>query len=406
MPFRGSFIHEIAKYLIPEEKTIANYKKICDNLSVERIGIFGGTFNPVHNEHVTLAKAAVKELALDRLIVMPTFCPPHKNMPSVSAEDRVNMLKLAFAGAEKIEIGDYEINRGGKSYTYLTVEHFKKETRGEIFFIVGADMLGDFKTWKEPERILAAATLAAFGRENFNADYAAETEYFYKNFGKDFIKLTYSGKRASSTEIRVYSSLGLDISGMTEESVARYIREKGLYKGGKNEDYVKAVLPEKRLIHTADVAVCALKKAKELGVSPEKALAAAVLHDCAKYAAPEDYKDFCLPEGVPEPVVHSFLGAFIAENVLGVKDEEILDAVRYHTSGKADMSALGKLIFVADMIEKGRNYEGVEKLRALYEKDFSECFKECLKEEVLHLKNKKSYIYVETLNAYDCYVKD
>jgi len=106
-------------------------------------------------------------------------------------------------------------------------------------------------------------------------------------------------------------------------------------------------------------------------------------------------------------VVHSFLGAFIAEKYLGVDDQEILDAIRFHTSGKANMTLLGKLIFVADMVEEGRDYEGVEYLRELYEQeDFEKCFVECLKEEFLHLLNKKQRIYVETINAFEYYVKD
>lgn len=88
-------------------------------------------------------------------------------------------------------------------------------------------------------------------------------------------------------------------------------------------------------------------------------------------------------------MTHAFLGAYIAENVLKIKDEEIIDAIRYHTSGKANMTALGKLIFVADMIEKAGLTTG-GKARALYDGDLNECFKECLKEEVLHLLAKKT----------------
>jgi hypothetical protein len=99
---------------------------------------------------------------------------------------------------------------------------------------------------------------------------------------------------------------------------------------------------------------------------------------------------------------------FVDENVApALTDQEILDAIRFHTSGKANMSLLGKLIFVADMVEEDRNYEGVEYLRELFEKDdFEKCFIECLKEEVLHLLNKKQYIYKATLDAYDYYVKE
>ena len=164
-------------------------------------------------------------------------------------------------------------------------------------------------------------------------------------------------------------------------------------------------MPEKRLVHTANVAVCALKKVKELGLSYEKTLTAALLHDCAKYKDKKNYKDFVLPEGVPEPVEHAFLGAYLAQKEAGINDGEVLDAIRWHTSGRPAMTALSKLIFVADMVEKGRDYEGVERLRELYNGDFELCFKECLKEEVLHLINKKSPIYAETLKAYDYYIK-
>lgn len=371
---------------------------------MKRKGIFGGTFNPVHSDHVAMSLAAIKELCLDELIVMPTFIPPHKQVSLAPANDRLNMLNLCFEKDEKITVSDYEIEKGGKSYSYLTVENFAGED--ELFFIVGGDMLADFKTWKYPERILASATLAAFGREGFEENSAAEREYFKKTFGKEFIPLTFEGKGFSSTEIRVYNSLNLDITGFTEAKVAEYIKQNGLYAGGAAEKYVREHLPQKRLIHTANVAVCALKKLRETGLSEEKVLTAAILHDCAKYADLCDYPNFELPHGVPEPVVHAFLGAYIAEKVVGIKDEEVLDAIRFHTSGKANMTALGKLIFVADMIEKGRDYEGVEKLREKYDEGLDECFKECLKEEVLHLLNKKSYIYGETLNAYEYYVKE
>ena len=379
---------------------------MCDNLIVKKLGIFGGTFNPVHNEHIAIAKAAVKELGLDELIVMPTFMPPHKSLPSVSAtaEERLGMLKAAFGDDPVITVGDYEIKRGGKSYTYATVEHYAAQREREVYFIVGGDMLSDFRTWKNPDRILAAATLVAFGREDFITDYADEEEYFLRAWGKKFIKMTYSGKSVSSTEIRVYASLGLDISGMTAPSVAKYISEKNLYSGGRCENFIRNVLPEKRLVHTAEVAVCALKKASSLGLAKDKVLTAALLHDCAKYLNKEDFPDFKLPAGVPAPVEHAFLGAYVAEKKAGITDAEILDAIRYHTSGKPEMSTLGKLIFVADMVEKGRTYDGVERLRKLFEGDFEVCFKECLKEEVLHLINKKSYIYSETLDAYDYYI--
>lgn len=374
---------------------------------MEKIGILGGTFNPVHVEHVRLAKSAVEELNLDKLLIMPTFIPPHKSTLPAPAEDRIKMLEIAFKGEEKISISDFEIQNKGKSYTYLTVEHFKQTTGAELYFIVGGDMLTNFKTWKFPERILAVANLAVFDRDDFFTDYQSEQEYFQKQFGKQFIRLNYQGKNASSTKIRVYAQFGLSLDGIAPDGVEEYLKEKGLYGGDKYAEFIKKYLPQKRIKHTADVVNCALKKAKELGLDEEKVRIASTLHDCAKYIDYQKVSGFTLPEYVPQPVIHSFLGAFVAEKALNVTDEEVLDAIRYHTSGKANMSLLGKLIFVADMVEEGRTYDGVEKLRELYEKDdFEHCFVECLKEEFIHLINKKQNIYVETINAYDFYVKE
>ncbi len=371
-----------------------------------KIGILGGTFNPVHLEHLALARSAKKELNLDKLIVMPTFISPHKERTPASAQDRLNMLKLAFIEDEDIEVSDYEIKKEGKSYTYLTVEHFKEQEVAEIFFICGADMLVDFKNWRYPERILSACALAVFGREDCKIDYEAEREYLLKNFGKDYIKLDYVGKKISSTKIRVYSAFNLSLEGLTDGRVEEYIKKNQLYVGDIYTEYVMRALPEKRLKHTADVVVCALKRAKELGLDENKVVTACTLHDCAKYIDYRSVEGFSLDSDIPKPVVHAFLGAFIAEKRLGVSDQEIIDAIRYHTSGKANMTVLGKLVFVADMLEEGRNYDGVDKLRELYEKaDFESCFKECLKEEWLHLLNKNTEIYVETRNAYNYYIE-
>ncbi len=377
---------------------------MCDNFIMQRIGIFGGTFNPVHAEHLNIAKNAVKELGLNFLYVMPTFLPPHKDTLPAPASDRINMLKIAFSGMPKIEISDYEVQKGGKSYTFQTVEHFKDDDT-ELFFIIGGDMLTDFKNWKNPQRILDCCKIAVFEREGFYTDFEGEKEYFKTHFGKDFIKLSYVGKKVSSTKVRVYSTLGLNTDGLTIPLVADYIREKDLYCSSDYVEFLKANLSEKRLIHTANVAVLAMDKVKELSLDAEKVMTACILHDVAKYLKAEDFSSFNLPKDVPPPVVHAFLGAFVAEHLLGISDKEILDAIRYHTSGRAKMSKLEKLVFVADMLEEGRDYDGVDKLREFYKGDLDTCFEECLKEEVIHLKNKGQKIYGKTLEAFDYYVK-
>ena len=128
-----------------------------------KVGIYGGTFNPVHTGHIHAAKQAAEILGLDKLILIPDRIAPHKEIPSGSPtpEQRLEMLRLAVAGETGIEVSDIELKREGKSYTYLTVEALSEEYPGaELYLLMGTDMFLTFHTWKNPERITAKATLA------------------------------------------------------------------------------------------------------------------------------------------------------------------------------------------------------------------------------------------------------
>lgn len=377
---------------------------MCDNITM-RTGIFGGTFNPVHNEHVKIALGAVDGLKLDRLFVVPTFLSPHKSGVQVTGEDRLAMTKLAFAKYPKITVSDYEIKKGGVSYSYMTAEHFRKEFPDDaLYLIVGEDMLSDFPTWKYPERIVASVDIAVFGRENFFGEKETES-LFRERFGKNYERIPYTGKSVSSTEARIYSELSLPLSEIIPHGVEEYIKSNDLYKSNVYCEFVKKNLTQKRLIHTAEVTALGIDLAKKVGVSEEKTYIACILHDCAKYLDKKDFPQFTMPKDVPKPVEHAFLGAFVAENVFKVDDPEIIDAIRFHTSGKANMSAIGKIVFVADMLEKGRNYDGVEYLRSLLSGDFEKCFRECLSEEMKHLLSGGKEIYHKTAEACEFYLK-
>ena len=373
---------------------------------MEKIGVLGGTFDPVHNEHLSMAEQVKRELSLDRLIVVPTFSPPHKSHSECAPpQDRLNMLSIAFGGAA--EICDYEIREGGTSYTYKTLEYLKGVLpESELFFIVGGDMLSDFKTWKFPERILAAAKLAAFGREGAYTDFAAEKRYFLQRFGREFIGLEYCGRQVSSTKIRLYKMFSLPYREFVPAAVADYMEAHALYPPTPAVKLVKSVLKEKRFRHTAEVAACALDKAKALGIDRDKAFDACAYHDIAKYLSPESYPAADLPNDLPEPVVHAFLGAYVLENVYGVEDKDILNAVRYHTTGRAGMSPLEKLVFTADMVEESRTFPGVNELRALFENDFEACFRACVKRTYEHLVREGKTPYRLTAEAYEYYKEE
>ncbi|MBO5277064.1 MAG: nicotinate (nicotinamide) nucleotide adenylyltransferase [Clostridia bacterium] len=374
-----------------------------------RIAVFGGSFDPVHTEHVKLVEFAIKELALDRLFVMPAFAPPHKKGKTLSPDEaRLDMCRLAFSHLEKVEVSDYEIAKGGVSYTYLTCKHFKEVyPDAEIFWLVGTDMLRDFPTWKNPQEILSYVTLAVCGRNESEGWIEEEQAEFFRLFGKRFAYLSYNGKDVSSTKIRVLAGAGMRLNEYVAPSVEKYIDENGLYK----IPFAKEALSlesSKRQAHSLRVAALAAKRAVSLQIPEKKAIEAALLHDCAKNLDENSthLKGFSLPTEwgeVPKEVVHQFAGAYVCENSFGITDEEVLNAIRYHTSGRPNMGQLEKLVFLADMLEEERDYDCVEMLRALFWKDIDECLKTALFETLRFLEKKGGGVYPLTRLAYEFY---
>lgn len=379
-----------------------------------KIGIFGGSFDPVHSEHVRLAEEAVKSLGLDKIFIMPAFAPPHKRGKTLSpATHRLKMCENAFSHLPQAVISDYEIASGGTSYTYLTCQYFKDQFKdAELFWLVGTDMLRDFPTWKNPLKILETVKLAVCARAETGEWLAKERELFFQKFGYDFAVVPYNGKDVSSTEIRVLAGAGMRITDFVGETNADYIEKNGLYFIAGAKEALSLEM-EKRRAHSIRVALTAARKAPALSIPEEEAVCAALFHDCAKNLTPSSplLEGFvCKKEWgqIPDSVWHQFAGAYVAEHTFGVKNQEILNAIRYHTSGRAGMSELEKLIFLADMVEDGRCYDGVENLRGLFwekkgEGALDECLKTALKETIAHLQGKGAEIYPLTLQAYEYY---
>ncbi len=376
-----------------------------------RIGIFGGSFDPVHSEHFYLGKRAVESLCLDKLIIMPAHTPPHKKGKTLTSDvDRLETCRLAFAGLPQAEISDYEITSGGISYTYLTCEHFKKiYPDAKLFWLVGTDMLRDFENWKYPERILDMVELAVCARAENVGWLEVEKEKFYNSFSKNFSVIDYNGKDISSTLIRVMAGAGENVSAFVGDSVAEYIRVNKLYeiRGAKE---ALSLLKTERKEHSLRVAYMAAKRAPSLGIPERKAIEAALFHDCAKYLpnSHEFLKGFSCDERVPAPVVHQFSGEYLARIRFGITDEDVLNAIAYHTSGRENMSALERLIFLADMLESGRDFEGVDELRELFwdtSDDLTKCMAVALTKSLEFLQKKGGEIYALTAQAEKYYKK-
>lgn len=365
-----------------------------------KIGIFGGSFDPVHREHAAAVRSAVAALQLDKILIVPTHIAPHKNGGAhADGAARLEMCRLAFGEIENAVVSDFELAGEGTSYSYLTCRHFKKiYPDDELFFLVGADMLENFFTWREPDDILKNVTLAAFSRGE--ASVAPLHERFLARFQRDFVEVPFRGEEVSSTVVRVKLLFGKETEELNEK-VRAYINERALYSHPAVAPAL-ALEKEERREHSYRVALLAACIAPRYKIAQDKAILASALHDCGKYVPLSSplLNGFTPPEGVPSPVLHQYTGAYLAEHVFGISDGEVLDAIRYHTSGREDMTALGKLIFLADMLEEGRAFKGVNELRALLFKSLDGCLFEALKMQISYLKAEGKEIYPLTEQAF------
>ena len=374
-----------------------------------KIGIFGGSFDPVHNEHIALVKSAVESLSLDRLFVVPAKIPPHKIGKTLSDDQaRFELCKLAFEKIDRVEVSDCELKHDTTSYSYLTVERFKQEyPNAELFFLLGTDMLRDFPTWRYPLRILENCTLAVCARAEESGWVERERESFKRKTRseKDFVTIGYQGKAVSSTRIRVLAAAGEDLSPFVPQEVERYIKERGLYRINGAQEAL-ALEKQTRKEHSLRVAFFAAEHAKEAGVDEKRAITAALFHDCAKNLAKDSplLRGFVCPQGVPPQVWHQYAGRYLCEKLFGIQDEDVLNAVKYHTSGRENMSPLEKLIFLADMLEEGRTYKEVEELRGAFRTGIDQGLELALLRTLEFLEEKGEDIYPLTQRAYE-YIK-
>lgn len=198
-----------------------------------RTGIFGGTFDPPHEGHRKFAEEFIGRLSLDRLIVIPTFIPPHKTHgDTADSADRMKMTELLFEDNPDVQVSDMEIERKGKSYTCDTVKLLhEKYPDDELIFLMGSDMLFSFHRWKNPDTILRYVRICAVTRTT-KTDTQALTEYVKEHFPQDvdkFIIRSFSPCEVSSTCVRAAIRSGKPTDGMINRRIEEYIKVKELY---------------------------------------------------------------------------------------------------------------------------------------------------------------------------------
>ena len=369
-----------------------------------KIGIYGGSFDPVHNGHIAMIRSALKSGFIDCVIVIPSVRNSFKLYANkLPAPYRLCMMKetVEGMGLKNCFVSDIEFGIEGVSYTavvlakltsdeyirrFLTdndVKRKKAEEHHEYFWIMGSDTLGTFETWYQPGEILNYASLLAAVRPGDGTDVDKARESVKRNLGGRVEIFRLDGVDCSSSGI-IKSG---DFSEVPEPAM-EFIRRHALYTQntmleGVSDDarrmffessvWMYHYLGSKRLLHTLNVGYLSAHLADVFGCDKDKALIAGALHDCAKELPQERQLELARKYSgdlfTEKKLLHSPAGATFAKENFGIEDKEILDAICYHTTGRGGMNTLEKIVYLADKIEPSRNYTDLTPIRAAAEKD-------------------------------------
>ena len=380
----------------------------------ERIGLMGGSFNPIHERHVEMAEAAAREQRLNRLIFLPTGNPPHKHEGLADAEDRYEMTRLAVFGRETCSASREEIDREGVIYTVDTLTRLEKQIPGaEWFYIIGEDTLLDLPNWRKVDKVFTLCVFGVCCRASTGLESLPLTRQLRQR-GARLHFLSLPPRDISATEARRKIAAGEAVPELAPQ-VMEYIRVMGLYNcpcavtdGRQRYAKLKAALSDKRLVHSLLVADTARRLALLHSYDPDTAELAGLLHDCAK----------CLPLGDMQRIarqgrllldrltlqsgnlLHGPAGAVLAKTEYGVTNPNILSAIRCHTTGKVGMMPLDMIVFLADKIEPSRRpYPALETARELARRDLAAATRFLMESSVKYVRSQGAEPHPATLQA-------
>ena len=347
------------------------------------IAVFGGSFNPPHKGHLAAALAASRQLKPDEFLVIPDFQPPHKQLAegSPEPEERLALCRLAFAAVPNCTVSDLELRRGGKSYTADTLRHLRAaRPEAELILLMGADMYCSLHTWYDAEYILRSVRIAVFQRAAGEMPaIEAQRDALAAQFGTETELIRSQPMPASSTEIRVALQSREGVAKLSPEVYAEIIRRR-LYGAKVNFPWLReqsyAMLRPRRVPHVQGCEAEAVRLARRWCADEERAAEAAILHDCTKKELLPEQLRLCAKYGIiPDELerengklLHAKTGAAVAKFEFG-SDDEVVEAIRWHTTGRPNMTTLEKVLYMADYMEPTRDFPGVEELRRLAYED-------------------------------------
>ena len=384
---------------------------------MERVGLLGGSFNPVHYGHLHLARAALDSGCVDRVLFLPSGNPPHKHDGLVDKQCRYEMVELALTDETGMEVSREEIDRPGVIYTVDTLHRLHAQMpQSELIYLIGADTLRLLDTWRRIDEVIRVCGFLVMlrpGEDDAEADRYAQV---WRSRGARIDFLDAGKMEISSTQIRAAAASGEPLTDEVPLLVEGYIRSHGLYGSDQGDGHsmkrdkmlykLRKTLDAQRFEHTLGVEETARKMALMFGVSEEKASLAGLLHDCAKCmtlsqmvkAARHLPLDPVMKES--KALMHSVAGMCIAQTVYGVTDPEVLGAIRWHTTGRAGMTRLEKIIYLADMIEPHRKpYPGLEELREACLTDLDEALLMALRMSLDHVRQQGKTLHPDTMAA-------
>ncbi len=361
---------------------------------MERIGIFGGTFNPPHMGHLRAAQYAQQVLQLDKVLMIPGSGMPHKD---ISADDptprqRLEMLRLATASCSGLEPSDLEICREGISYTWETVEQVRgQHPDAKLFLILGSDCFSGIAQWKNCRQIFSEAAVVALSRgEKDERARMAASQQVLQEMGAETVILENPVTAIASSDLRRLIAFGCMPEALPEE-VAQYICDHGFYGWGRDcknlsidalEQVVLGLLKPSRVAHVLGCKETAVALARQYGADETDAARAALLHDITKALDGPLQLTLCRAYGTMldafsannPKTLHALTGSLVAQRIFG-ENAAVVKAIRWHTTGKKDMDLLEKIIYVADYMEPNRDFPGVETLRRLAYTDIDKALK-------------------------------
>lgn len=344
-----------------------------------RIAVYGGSFNPPHLGHRSAAETVCRELKPDKFLIIPDRIPPHKEMApnSPTPEARMELCKLNFSDIPGVEISDIELKREGKSYTAHTIETLRETyPDDELVLVVGTDMFLSFEEWYRYEYLFSSCSIAVLSRDEENQlKLKDEAERFRREYGANIYILPHEPLPMSSMEIREKLRIRQGREELKDDVYWNLIKN-NYYEASPEIQWLREkafeYLKPSRIAHVAGCESEAVMLAMKWGEDPETAAEAGILHDITKRLSYDEQLKLCDKYGIildntelsSPALLHERTGAEFAKELFGIS-QQVYDAIRWHTTGKPDMTLLEKIIYLADVIEPSRDFPGVDKLREL-----------------------------------------